>query len=56
MKREITFSISFEIEIFFLNSGNQDIVLELLMEMYNMGRFQASAAANINIFVTPYDF
>lgn len=37
-------------------SGKQDIVLELLMEMYNMGRFQASAAANINIFVTPYDF
>ena len=49
-------NICFEIEIFFLNSGNQDIVLELLMEMYNMGRFQASAAANINIFVTPYDF
>ena len=52
----ILMNICFEIEIFFLNSGNQDIVLELLMEMYNMGRFQASAAANINIFVTPYDF
>ena len=36
--------------------GPQDILLELLMEMYNGGRFQASAAANINIFVTPYEF
>lgn len=36
--------------------GPQDITLELLMEMYHMGRFQASAAANIYIFVTPYEF
>lgn len=36
--------------------GPQDIVLELLMEMYHLGRYQASALANIHIFVTPYRF
>ena len=36
--------------------GPQDVVLELLMEMYHLGRFQASAAANIYIYVTPYEF
>lgn len=36
--------------------GPQDIVLELLMEMYQLGRFQAAAAANVHIFVTPYEF
>ncbi len=36
--------------------GPQDIVLELLMEMYHQGRFQASAAANIYIYVTAYEF
>ena len=36
--------------------GPQDILLELLMEMYHVGRYQASAAANVNIFVTPYEF
>jgi len=37
-------------------SGPQDILLELTMNMYHMGRFQASAVANIYIFVTPYVF
>ncbi len=36
--------------------GPQDLTLELLMEMYYMGRFQASASANIYIYVTPYEF
>ncbi len=26
------------------------------MEMYHMGKFQASAAANIYIYVTPHEF
>ena len=36
--------------------GPQDITLELLMEMYHTGRYSASAAANIYIYVTPYEF
>ncbi|TRY72497.1 hypothetical protein TCAL_10380 [Tigriopus californicus] len=36
--------------------GPQDISLELLMEMYHVGKYQASAAANIFIYVTPYEF
>ena len=36
--------------------GPQDVQLELLMEMYHLGRFQASASANIYIFVSPYEF
>lgn len=37
-------------------SGPQDIILKLTMEMYHLGRFQASAVANIYIFITPYEF
>ena len=36
--------------------GPQDVTLELLMEMYHLGRYQASASANIYIYVTPYEF
>ena len=36
--------------------GPQDIILKLTMEMYHLGRFQASAVANIYVFVTPYEF
>jgi fibulin 1/2 len=37
-------------------TGPQDIHLQLLMEMYRLGRFQASASANVYIYVTPYEF
>jgi len=37
-------------------SGPQDVVLQLTMDMYHLGRFQASAVANIHVFVTPYNF
>lgn len=36
--------------------GPQDIQLELRMDMYHLGRYQASAVANLYIFVTPYKF
>jgi fibulin 1/2 len=36
--------------------GPQDILLELTMERYHLGRYQATALANIYIFVTPYVF
>lgn len=36
--------------------GPQDILLELTMERYHLGRYQATALANIFIFVTPYVF
>jgi fibulin 1/2 len=36
--------------------GPQDILLELRMDMYHLGRYQASAVANLYIFVTPYRF
>jgi hypothetical protein len=36
--------------------GPQDILLELTMERYQLGRYQATALANIYIFVTPYVF
>ena len=37
-------------------TGPQDILLTLTMDMYHLGRFQASAVANIYVFVTPYIF
>lgn len=36
--------------------GPQDVILELRMDMYHLGRYQASAVANVYIFVTPYKF
>lgn len=36
--------------------GPQDILLELRMDMYHLGRYQASAVANLYIYVTPYRF
>ena len=36
--------------------GPQDIELELRMDMYQKGKYYASAVANIFIFVTPYSF
>ena len=36
--------------------GPQDVQLELRMDMYHLGRYQASAVANVYIFVTPYKF
>ena len=36
--------------------GPQDVILELRMDMYHLGRFQASAVANVYVFVTPYKF
>ncbi|CAB4064149.1 FBLN1_2 [Lepeophtheirus salmonis] len=36
--------------------GPQDIVLELMMDMYQHGRYQASAAAKIFLYVSPHEF
>jgi fibulin 1/2 len=36
--------------------GPQDVILELRMDMYHLGRYQASAVANLYIYVTPYKF
>ena len=36
--------------------GPQDIILELRMDMYHLGRYQASAIAHLYIFVTPFAF
>lgn len=36
--------------------GPQDIHIELRMDMYHIGRYQASALANLFIYVTPYRF
>ena len=36
--------------------GPQDVILELRMDMYHLGRYQASAVANVYVFVTPYKF
>ena len=36
--------------------GPQDVLLELTMERYHLGRYQATALANIYIYVTPYIF
>ena len=36
--------------------GPQDILVELSMERYHLGRYQATALANIYIYVTPYVF
>ena len=36
--------------------GPQDVILELRMDMYHLGRYQASAIAHLYIFVTPFAF
>ncbi len=36
--------------------GPQDVTLELRMDMYHLGKYQASALAKLYIFVTPYTF
>ena len=36
--------------------GPQDVVLELRMDMYHLGKYQASAVAQLFLYITPYHF
>ena len=36
--------------------GPQDVILELRMDMYHVGKYQASAVAQLFLYITPYHF
>ena len=36
--------------------GPQDVILELRMDMYHLGKYQASAVAQLFLYITPYHF
>jgi len=36
--------------------GPQDVLLELRMDMYHLGKYQASAVAQLFLYITPYHF